>query len=133
MPQLVTGGWAVVAPHHWFDHFPGLGPLLVAAEPPYNAHLASDAGAGLLTAGLAVLVAALLGRRLLLIFALGMYATGVVPHVLYHALNPAPGLSDTGNIVSVLTLAGGLAAAAVFARGAWTHVCFESARKGDSG
>lgn len=118
-PQLITGGWAVVEPHHWFDHFPGIGPLLVAAEPPYNAHLASDAGAGFLTAGLAVAVAALLGRRILLIFALGMYAIGVVPHVLYHALNPAPGLSDTENIVNVVMLASGLVAAIVLAWGSW--------------
>ena len=118
-PQLVTGGWAVVEPHHWFDHFPGIGPQLVAAEPPYNAHLASDAGAGFLAAGLAVAVAALLGRRILLIFALGLYATGVVPHVVYHTLNPAPGLSDSENIVSVLMLASGLVAAIVLAWGSW--------------
>ena len=118
-PQLVTGAWAVVAPHHWFDHFPGIGPQLVAAEPPYNAHLASDAGAGFLAAGLAVAVAALLGRRILLIFALGLYATGVVPHVVYHTLNPAPGLSDSENIVSVLMLASGLVAAIVLAWGSW--------------
>ncbi len=112
-PQLFTGAWAVVAPHHWFDHFPGLGPLLVAAEPPFNAHLASDAGAGFLAAGVAVAVAATLGRRLLMLFALGIYAVGGLPHVLYHVMNPAPGLSDVENIVSVGMLASGLVAAGV--------------------
>ncbi len=118
VPQLVTGAWAVLAPHHWFDHFPGIGPMLVAAEPPFNAHLASDAGAGFLAAGVAVAVAATLGRRLLLLFALGIYAVGGVPHVLYHAMNLAPDLSDVENIVSVLTLASGLVAAGVLAWGA---------------
>ena len=115
VPQLATGAWAVVAPHHWFDHFPGLGPMLVAAEPPFNAHLASDAGAGFLAAGVAVAVAAALGRRLLLLFALGIYAVGGVPHVLYHAMNLAPELSDLANIVSVSTLASGLVAAGILA------------------
>jgi len=38
-------------------------PRLVAAEPPYNAHLATDAGAGLLASGLVLLVAAWLSDR----------------------------------------------------------------------
>lgn len=120
VPQLATGAWAVVAPQHWFDHFPGLGPMLVAAEPPFNAHLASDAGAGFLASGVAVAVAATLGRRLLLMFALGMYAVGALPHVLYHAINPAPRLSDAENFVSVMLLATGLVAAAVLAWSAWS-------------
>ena len=119
VPQLVTGAWGVVAPRHWFDHFPGIGANLVAAEPPFNAHLASDAGAGFLAAGVAVAIAATLGRRLLLLFALGMYGVGAVPHLLYHAINPAPGLSDRQDIVSVLMLAIGLAAAGVLAWGTW--------------
>jgi uncharacterized membrane protein len=119
VPQLVTGAWAVVAPKHWFDHFPGIGPMLVAAEPPYNAHLASDAGAGFLAAGVAVAVAAILGRRMLMVFALGIYAVGALPHVLYHAINPAPDLTSAENTVSVMMLATGLAAAAVFASRTW--------------
>lgn len=119
VPQLATGAWAVVAPHHWFDHFPGLGPMLVAAEPPFNAHLASDAGAGFLAAGVAVAVAAALGRRLLLLFALGIYAVGTLPHVRYHAMNPAPLLSDAENFFSLVMLATGLALAAMLAWGTW--------------
>lgn len=117
LPQLVTGAWAVGAPRHWFDNFPGFGPMLVAAEPPFNAHLASDAGAGFLSAGIAVAVAAALGQRLLLMFALGIYAVGALPHVMYHAVNPAPDLSNTENFVSVLMLAIGLATAGVLAWG----------------
>ncbi len=119
IPQIVTGAWAVVAPKHWFDNFPGIGPTLVAAEPPYNAHLASDAGAGFLAAGIAVAVAAILGRQMLLVFALAIYAVGAVPHVLYHAINPAPALSNAENTVSVMMLATGLAAAVVFVARTW--------------
>ncbi len=57
--QLVTGLWAVLAPLAWFDDFPGLGPSLIAADPPYNQHLATDAGAGFLATGVALVV----GRR----------------------------------------------------------------------
>jgi hypothetical protein len=48
VPQVVTGTWALVDASHWFDHFPGFDPRLAAAEPPFNAHLATDAGAGFL-------------------------------------------------------------------------------------
>ena len=44
VPQLVTGLWAVIATRNWFERFPGVDPRLVAAEPPFNAHLATDAG-----------------------------------------------------------------------------------------
>lgn len=120
-PQLVTGAWAVVAPQHWFDHFPGIGPTLVAAEPPYNAHLATDAGAGFLAAGVAVAVASILGRRMLMLFALGVYAVGALPHVLYHAINQSPALSTAENAVGVGLLVGGLAAAGVFAWRTWNR------------
>lgn len=119
VPQIVTGAWAVVAPQHWFDHFPGVGPLLVASEPPFNAHLASDAGSGFLATGIAVAIAALIARRQLLLFALAIFAIGVIPHVLYHLTNPAPGLTDTENIVNVMMLMSGLAVAGVCAWGTW--------------
>ena len=105
VPQVVTGAWAVLAPHHWFDHFPGLGPLLVAAEPPFNAHLATDAGAGFLATGVAVAAAALLARRQLVLLALGTFLVAVAPHVVYHAAHFAPGLSDGENVVNVGMLA----------------------------
>ncbi|AEF40971.1 hypothetical protein [Hoyosella subflava] len=104
VPQLVTGLWAVINPRHWYDTFPGLGPLLVAAEPPFNAHLATDAGAGFLAVGVVAGVAALWGeRRVVLVGGLG-FAAFAVPHVLYHAANPAPGLNATANTINVIIL-----------------------------
>jgi hypothetical protein len=118
LPNVVTGLWAVVAPRHWFDHFPGFGPLLVAAEPPFNAHLATDAGVGFLALGLAVVVAALLARSHLLAGALAISFVGAVPHLAYHLLNPAPGLTDAENAMSSMSLAFGVVLLAVFAWGA---------------
>ena len=44
--QRAAGLWAVLAPERWYDDFPGFDPRLVSAEPPYNAHLVTDAGPG---------------------------------------------------------------------------------------
>jgi hypothetical protein len=51
VPNIVTGLWAVADPRHWYDTLPGWAPHLVAAHPPFNEHLALDAGAGLLAVG----------------------------------------------------------------------------------
>ena len=118
LPQLVTGVWAVFAPESWFDSFPGFDPRLVAADPPYNAHLATDAGAGFLATGLALAVAAIWGRRSGVIIALVAYVGFSVPHVLFHAFNPAPGLTDREDVLNVVVLVSGLVFAAVLAWGA---------------
>ena len=63
VPQLVIGIWGIARPMHWFTNFPGIGPRLIAAEPPFNAHLATDTGAGFLATGVALTFAVALGRR----------------------------------------------------------------------
>ncbi len=111
VPQLLTGAWAIARPASWFRDFPGIGPDLVAAEPPYNRHLAIDAGAGFLTVGLVLLAAAYVGRvgscRLAVLAAV---AFGT-PHVIYHATLRAPGLSGAENGLSTSFLALGLGVA----------------------
>ncbi len=104
LPQAVTGAWAAFAPRHWYDTFPGFGPLLVAAEPPYNAHLATDAGAGFLATGMMLLVAAATGGWAHLRLALTGFLVFAAAHLLFHAANPAPGLSDAENAVNVAVL-----------------------------
>lgn len=113
VPQLVTGTWALVDASHWFDHFPGFDPRLAAAEPPFNAHLATDAGAGFLATGVVLLLAARWGDRRSVVLSLVGYATFAVPHLVYHAANPAPGLSRAEDAVNVLVLAVGAAAPAL--------------------
>lgn len=115
VPQLVIGVWAVLAPRNWFETFPGIDPRLVAAEPPYNAHLATDAGAGFLATGLALAVAALWGQRAAIQIALLAYGAFAVPHLLYHGASPAPGLTGGEDLFNVAVLATGPALAALFA------------------
>ena len=116
-PQLVVGLWAVLAPKNWFESFPGFDPRLVAAEPPYNKHLATDAGAGLLATAIVLLVAALWANRAAIQTALLAYVAFTVPHVVYHATNPADALTGFQNVLNVFSLGSGLVLAAVFAWG----------------
>ncbi|MGH9212844.1 MAG: hypothetical protein ACRD2C_19565 [Acidimicrobiales bacterium] len=116
IPNAAAGLWAVLAPSSWYDSFPGFGTPLVAAEPPYNAHLATDAGAGLLASGIVLLLAAWLADRRSVALGVIAFAAFSVPHAAYHVFNPAPGLSvadDAQNavllvftvVVSVVVLA----------------------------
>lgn len=104
IPSVLTGAWAVITPQGWFDDFPGFDPRLVAAEPPFNAHLASDAGAGLLASGVVLLVAAFLADGRSVRLALVANAAFVVPHSLWHTLNPSEPLTDAQNIQNAGTL-----------------------------
>lgn len=99
-PSLIAGLWAVVSPQAWFDNVPGLGPALVAAEPPYNAHLAADAGAGLLASGLVLVLGAWLGDTRTVKLALVAFAAFAVPHAAYHVFNPAPGLTAGQDVLN---------------------------------
>jgi hypothetical protein len=117
VPQLVTGAWAVIAAKNWYESFPGVDPRLVAAEPPFNAHLATDAGAGFLATGVALAFAAVWGRRSGIVVALVAYASFAIPHFVYHAANPAPGLTGAEDAFNVALLASGLVFAAVLAWG----------------
>jgi hypothetical protein len=114
VPQLVVGGWALVDPQSWFDRFPGVDPRLVAAEPPYNQHLATDAGAGFLAVGVALLLAGLLARREAVLVALIAFLVHAVPHLGYHAAHPSDLLTSGEDALNLVLLsAGPLAAAAI--------------------
>lgn len=104
LPNALAGLWAVLTPEGWYDSFPGWDPRLVAAEPPFNAHLATDAGAGLLASGVVLLVAAWLADRRSVQLALVAFLAFAVPHTGYHAMNPAPGLSSAEDAQNAATL-----------------------------
>lgn len=115
----MIGLWAVLSPRGWYDNFPGYAPQLVAAYPPYNEHLAVDAGAGLLTVGVLAAAAAFLGRRdAHLVAGAGLLAfTG--PHAVFHVLNPSDLLSATEDATSTIPLViTALAATAIMVRAA---------------
>lgn len=104
LPQLVIGIWAVLTPRGWYDDFPGFGPALVAAEPPFNAHLVSDAGAGFLATGALVVGACLLGGDAEIRVAAVGYLLFCLPHLAYHALNPSPLLSAGTDVLNVVLI-----------------------------
>lgn len=104
LPNALSGLWAALAPESWYDSFPGWAPRLVAAEPPYNAHLATDAGAGLLASGVVLLVAAWLADRRSVQLALVAFSAFAIPHAGYHVLNPAPGLTSAQDLQNAVLL-----------------------------
>ena len=104
VPNLVTGAWAVFAPRSWYEDFPGWDPPLVSAEPPFNAHLAGDAGAGFLATAVVVLLAAWLADRRTVQVALAAYGAFAIPHALHHVRNPSPALTDAENLQNAGTL-----------------------------
>lgn len=118
VPQAITGVWAVVSPSNWYDRFPGFDPRLAAADPPYNSHLATDAGAGFLATAVVLTVAAVWGSRSGAFLALVTYLAFAIPHLVYHTANPAPGLTDAEDIRNVIVLAVAVAFPLVLAWGA---------------
>jgi hypothetical protein len=52
-----VGGWAYLAPYHWYAHFPGFGLRWLPQLGPYNEHLAKDVGAMYLALAVLTLVA----------------------------------------------------------------------------
>jgi hypothetical protein len=105
VPNLITGLWAIVAPRNWFDNFPGWAPELVAALPPYNEHLATDAGAGLFASGLVMLLAVLRPQREIVITAAVAYLAFALPHFAWHLFNPADALEPAEDTVNAISLA----------------------------
>jgi len=113
VPQLLTGIWAVAAPKSWYDTFPGIGPHLVSAIPPYNDHLSTDAGAGLFATALALLVAALWGDVAALRIGLVGFIAFVGPHAFFHVMHASPHLTAGENVYSSGVLVAELAVAVV--------------------
>jgi hypothetical protein len=104
VPNLIAGLWGLVAPEHWFDTFPGWAPRLVAAIPPYNEHLATDAAAGLFASGFVAAVAAVWVRREVVIVSMAAYLAFAIPHAVFHLANPADALTTSDDAVNVISL-----------------------------
>ena len=113
VPNIVAGLWGVFAPRHWFDDFPGWAPRLVAALPPYNEHLASDAASGLLAAGVVAAFAVWWRRRDVVLVAMAGYLAFSFPHAMFHLRHPADALSGREDAVNTVTLWAAVAVAIV--------------------
>lgn len=117
VPSLEVGLWAVVATSNWFAEFPGFGRQWTAAEPPFNEHLATDAGAGFLAVGVVLGLAAWWLERRLVIAALVGALAFMVPHALYHlsnrVLDGVDAALSCGSLLGQVTVATVLLAAVV--------------------
>jgi hypothetical protein len=107
-PMVVVATWALVAPHGWFDTFPGGGRHWVSALGPYDEHLVRDFGGTYLALGLLLVFAAYKLDRLLVQAALGASLVFQVPHFIFHVANTGP-LSTGDNLINLLLLGGGIA------------------------
>jgi hypothetical protein len=109
----------VIAPENWYDDFPGVGPHLVSAIPPYNDHLATDAGAGLLATALALLIAAWWGDAAGLRVGLAGFVTFVALHTYFHLTHASPKLSSGENLYASGILVAELVAGVALLALAW--------------
>ena len=82
--NALVGLWASLAPHSFYDDFPGGGRHWVAADGPFNEHLVRDVGA--LNLALAVILVAALVRpmRYIVLVAAGGELVYSLPHFVYH-------------------------------------------------
>lgn len=119
VPNIFAGAWAIVSPQSWFDNFPGWAPELVAAHPPYNVHLATDAGAGLLASGVIMIVALVWNRREVTILAAIGYLAFALPHFVFHVFNPADALTTAEDINGTGALGLAVVGAAVVLMWQW--------------
>ena len=105
VPQTAIGLWALLAPRDWYDTFPGGGREWLPAFGPYNEHFATDAGAGILAAGVLALAAAIaLERRVVQVAMLG-YLAWSVPHALWHLTAIDEALGTTDDVINIGALA----------------------------
>jgi hypothetical protein len=84
LPSAVIAGWTLIAPHGFYDDFPGGGRHWVSALPPYNEHLLRDFGAASLAIVVFLVGAAIILERRLIQVALIAFLAYSIPHFGYH-------------------------------------------------
>jgi hypothetical protein len=105
---VVVGGWALFAPHNWYDEFPVGTGHWISALGAFDEHLVRDFGSLYLALGSLLVFAAVTLDRLLVQAVLGASLVFQVPHFIFHAANTEP-FSVANNIVNLVLLAAGLA------------------------
>lgn len=85
--QAIVGGWAAVAPAHFYAHFPAHARGWVALLPPFNEHLVRDVGTLSLALTVLLGVAAVTSHRLLVRTAVIAFLVHALPHAVFHGLH----------------------------------------------
>jgi hypothetical protein len=106
-PVIVIGGWALLAPHNWYDEFPVGTGHWISTLGPYDEHLVRDFGSLYLGVGLLLAFAGVVLDRVLVQSVLGASLVFQVPHFIFHASNTEP-FSTGNNLVNLALLAAGL-------------------------
>jgi hypothetical protein len=114
VPNVLTGGWALLAPHGWFGTFPGGGRHWVSALGAYDEHLVRDFGATLLGIGLLLIFAGIALERLLVLAALGTNLVFSLPHFIFHIANKDQLATSDYVVNNVLLGVGVVLSAALF-------------------
>jgi hypothetical protein len=130
-PVLIVGGWALLAPHNWYENFPVGTGHWISSLGAYQEHLVRDFGSLYLALGLLLVFSAVVLDRLLVQAVLGASLVFQVPHFIFHAANTEP-FSTANNVVNLVLLAAGLALTAMLlgmtARSAASRVAPEQAK-----
>lgn len=102
---LATGAWAILAPTNWVHSYPGFGRHWLDAADAGSPHLIADTAAGFLAVGVALLTAAVLGRRpAMQVGGLALLAHAL-PHFVHHLSHPDPHLPTIDVVVGVWGIA----------------------------
>jgi hypothetical protein len=99
-----VGGWAYLAPHHWYSGFPGFGLRWLPQLGPYDEHLAKDVGAMYLALAVLTLVALCRPRDRALTRIAGVtWLVFNVLHLTYH-MTMLGVYGPTDRVLNVVTL-----------------------------
>ena len=107
LPVVVVGGWALIAPHAFYDDFPIHAAHWISGLGPYQEHLVRDFGSLYLALGLLFVFAAVVLDRLLVTAVLGASLVFQVPHFIFHVANTGP-FSTANNAVNLVLLGAGV-------------------------
>ncbi len=100
VPSLLTGLWIRIAPHNFYENFPGFGMEWVSALGPYDGHALTDYGAALIGLSAGLVAVALFPKVRALPLMLSCWLLASTPHLLYHVVATG-NLSTTDNALNI--------------------------------
>ena len=104
---FALGAWAQLAPHSFYDDFPGGGRHWISADGPFNEHLVRDFGGLNLALGLVSVVALFTLGPAIVRAAAGAALVFAVPHFVYHLAN-LDRYDTSDQVANVIALSGAI-------------------------